>query len=205
MSRVLSWRNNAGGVETHRVGDDLDDAPVADLVAVAERAVDDVAAPVLGEAVDVGELVDETGGGEHPSGDQRMATGELDAEAVVVGAGDVDGAAGEDLTSVAADLLTTDGGQLRRRKPLVTEVAVHVGGGGVARLAASTTITDRRWRPSWRAAASPAADPPMTATSQCRSTVRGAWLLMTSTIRSIPKDARTFAIFARAVESGQVR
>ena len=60
-----------GGVEAHRVGDDLDDAPVADLEAVAERAVDDVAAPVLGEAVDVGELVDQTGGGEHPAGDDR--------------------------------------------------------------------------------------------------------------------------------------
>ena len=58
-----------GRVEAHRVGDDLDDAPVADLVAVAERAVDDVAAPVLGEAVDVGELVDQAGGGEHPPGD----------------------------------------------------------------------------------------------------------------------------------------
>ena len=50
---------------------------------------------------------------------------------------------------------------------------------------ASTTITERRWRPSWRAAASPAADPPTTATSQCRSTVRGAWSAHGSTIRSI--------------------
>ena len=100
------------------MGDDLDDALVADLVAVAERAVDDVAAPVLGEAVDVGELVDEAGGGQHPAGDDRVAAGELDAEAAVVGAGDVDGPAGEDLAAVAADLLATDGGQLRRaRRP----------------------------------------------------------------------------------------
>ena len=63
-----------------------------------------------------------------------VATGELDAEAVVVGAGDVDSAAGENLTSVAADLVATDRGQLRRREPLMTEVAVHVGGGGVAGL-----------------------------------------------------------------------
>ena len=125
----------AGRVETHRVGDDLDDAPVADLEAVAERAVDDVAAPVLGQAVDVGELVDQTGGGEHPAGDHGVATDELDAEAAVVGAGHVDDAAGEDLAAVAADLLATDRGQLRRRQSLVTEVAVHVGGGGVARLA----------------------------------------------------------------------
>ena len=64
---------------------------------------------------------------------------------------------------------------------------------------ASTTITDRRWRPSWSAAASPAADPPTTATSQCRSTVRGAWSLMASTIGSIPECARALARFARAV------
>ena len=65
----------------------------------------------------------------------RVAAGELDAEAAVVGAGDVDRAAGDDLAAVAADLLATDRGQLRRREPLVTEVAVHVGGGGVAGLA----------------------------------------------------------------------
>ena len=47
---------------------------------------------------------------------------------------------------------------------------------------ASTTITDRRWRPSWSAAASPAADPPMTATSQCRSTIRAACSDMGATI-----------------------
>ena len=97
-----------GGVQAHRVGDDLDDAPVADLEAVAERAVDDVAAPVLGEAVDVGELVDQAGGGEHPTGDDRVTADELDPEAVVVGAGDATRPTGEDLAAVAADLLATD-------------------------------------------------------------------------------------------------
>ena len=48
---------------------------------------------------------------------------------------------------------------------------------------ASTTITDRRWRPSCRAAASPATDPPTMATSQCRSTLRGAWSLMAPMVR----------------------
>ena len=90
MSRARQLAEQPGGVEPHRVGDDLDDAPVADLEAVAERAVDDVAAPVLGEAVDVGELVDQTGRGEHPAGDDGVAADELDAEAVVVGAGHVD-------------------------------------------------------------------------------------------------------------------
>ena len=41
-------------VETERVGDDLDEHLVADLVAVAKRAVDDAPAPVLREAFDIG-------------------------------------------------------------------------------------------------------------------------------------------------------
>ena len=69
-----------GGVQTQRVGDDLDDAPVADLEAVTERTVDHVAAPVLGEPLDVGELVDHARGGEHPTGDDGVTADELDAE-----------------------------------------------------------------------------------------------------------------------------
>ena len=122
-----------GGVKAHRMGDDVDDAPVANLEAMAERAVDHVAAPVLSEAVDVGQLVDEAGGGEHATGDDRVATDELDAEAVVVGAGHVERATGDDLASVTADLLATDRGELRRRQALVSEIAVHVGSGSIAR------------------------------------------------------------------------
>ncbi len=97
------------GVEAHRVGDDLDDAPVADLVAVAERAVDDVRAPVLGEALDGGELVDQPGGGEHPPGDDRVAADEFDPEAVVVEPGRRAARDPvEDLAAVAADLVPAD-------------------------------------------------------------------------------------------------
>ena len=124
-----------GGVESLRVGDELDDSAVADLEAVAERTVDDVAPPVFREAVDVREFVHQPGGGKNPTSDDRMATDELDAEVFVVRAGHTTHATGEDLTAVAADLLTTNGGQLRWRKPFTTEVAVHVQGGGVAWLA----------------------------------------------------------------------
>src|SRR5215210_1442046 len=78
-----------GGVETPRVGDNLDDALVADLETVAERTVDDVAAPVFGQTVDGGEVVDHSRGGEHPTGEHGVAADELDAEAVVDGAGHV--------------------------------------------------------------------------------------------------------------------
>jgi len=101
-----------GCVETHRMGDDLDDAPVADLVAVAERTVDDVAPPVLREAVDLRELVHQAGSAKNPTSDDGVTTDELDAEAAVIGAGHMTRAGGEDLTAVGADLLTTDDGQL---------------------------------------------------------------------------------------------
>ena len=117
------------------MGDDLDDAPVADLEAVAEGSVDDVATPVLRHAVDVRQLVHQTGRGEDPTGDDGVATDELDAEAIIIGSGHTTGTTDEDLTAVAADLLTTSGDQRRWRKPLATEVAVQVGGGRVARFA----------------------------------------------------------------------
>src|SRR5687767_13567483 len=62
---------------------------------------------------------------------------------------------------------------------------------------ASTTITERRWRPSWRAVPSPAAEPPITATSQCRSMLRDAWSVMGSTIVLLAGSATDLAIFAR--------
>ena len=102
---------------------------------MAERAVDDVAAPPFGKAVDVRELVHQTARGEHPPSDDGVAADELDAETVVVAANHSSDASAEDLAAVAADLLTTDGDQLRWRQALATEVAVHVCGGGVARLA----------------------------------------------------------------------
>ena len=105
-------------MEARRVGDDLHDASIADLVAVAERAVDDIATPVLGDPGDVRELVDQPGRGEHPPGHHRVPAGELDAEASVGGPGDVDGVAGDHLDAVAADLLATDRGQRRRRAAL---------------------------------------------------------------------------------------
>ena len=122
-------------VQPHRVRDDLDDASVADLEPVAERTMDDVTAPVLGQTVDVGEFVDQTGGGEDPPGDHRGAAHQFDPEAVVIGAGHVHHAAVQDFASVAADLVATDGRQLRRGDPLVSQVAVHVGGRGVPRIA----------------------------------------------------------------------
>src|SRR5215203_1315462 len=66
---------------------------------------------------------------------------------------------------------------------------------------ASTTMTDRRWRTSCSAAASPAAEPPMTATSQCRSAAGEEawswWWLMPFRVRSRTRSARALAESAR--------
>src|SRR5690554_3375999 len=60
---------------------------------------------------------------------------------------------------------------------------------------ASTTATERRWRPSWSAAARPAADPPITATSTWRRTERAdpwcSWPVMRSRYGVIPEPQRT--------------
>ncbi len=132
------WRElpeQARGVKTHGMSDDLDDASVADFESVAERTMDDVATPVLGDAVDVGQLVDQAGGSEHPAGDHRVPADELDAEMSVAGAAHVDRASGKHLDAIAADLRSADRGQVRRWDSLMAEIAVHVCGRGVARLA----------------------------------------------------------------------
>ena len=129
----------AGRVQAHRVSDDLHDALVADLVAVAERAVDDVATPVLGDTLDVGQHVDQARRRQHPAGDHAAAADQLDTEASIDEPGHVDRATVEDLDAVAANLLAPDRGQLCRRQPLMAEVAVHVRRRGVARL---TSVDD---------------------------------------------------------------
>ena len=71
----------AGGMKAHRMGDDADDAPVANLETVTERAMDHVAAPMLRQAVDLRQLVDQARGGQHPTSDDRVPAHEFDAEA----------------------------------------------------------------------------------------------------------------------------
>ena len=123
-----------GDVQPRWMGDNLDDALVADLVAVAERAVDDVAPPVLREALDVRELVHQARGGKDPAGNDGVAAGELDAEVARFAAAHAGDEAVEDLAAVAADLFAANGGQLRRGKPFPAEVAVHVRSRAVAGL-----------------------------------------------------------------------
>ena len=68
-------------MKAHRMGDDADDVPVANLETATERAMDHVAAPVLSQAVDLRQLVDQARGGQHPTSDDRVPAHEFDAEA----------------------------------------------------------------------------------------------------------------------------
>ena len=65
------------------------EALVADLVTVAVRAVEQVAAPALADAREVGELVAEPGGDQDPAGAQCLPVRDGDVEAAVVAGRDV--------------------------------------------------------------------------------------------------------------------
>jgi hypothetical protein len=121
-------------VEPQRVGDYLDDSLVADLIAVTERAVDDVAPPVLSQTLNVRELVNQAGGGNNPASNDGVATGELHAEVAVVSPAHATREAGDDLAAVAADFFTSDRDQLRRGQPFAGQVAMQMPGRAVARL-----------------------------------------------------------------------
>ncbi len=90
---------------------------------------------MLREAIDVREFVRQAGGGKNPASNDGVTAGDFDAEVVGISAAHTTHATGEDLAAVAADLFTTSGDQLRWGKPFTSEVAVHMCGGAVARLA----------------------------------------------------------------------
>jgi hypothetical protein len=71
VNRAVSCRNNATGWSL-RMGDDRDDTLITDLELVAEGAVNGIAPPMLGEAVDLGELVHQTSRSEHAAGGRRQ-------------------------------------------------------------------------------------------------------------------------------------
>ena len=143
------WCTDSGPVAEHA------DRAVADLPAVAVRAVQHVAAPPLGDARHVGQLVDETGREHQAARLHRAAVGQLDAEARAVlaalGRHRADASLGQ-LPAVRRDLRAAGGEQLGRRRALAGQVVVHVPGGRVAR-------ARRRRRPAPSAAPAPGSAP----------------------------------------------
>ena len=117
------------GVEDRRgVGAEYPEGLVADLPAVAVRAVEQVLSPALPDTGDVRELVADPGGNDDAAGRQHFAVAAVDGEAGVDASDDVI----DDLDAVAGDLVSTGREQLGRWHPVVGQVAVHVGGRGIA-------------------------------------------------------------------------
>jgi len=88
------------------------DGLVADLVAVAVRAVEQVAAPPFGDTWDVGDLVAQSGGDQDAAGGQDLTVSETHREPrtsrLTGGDGaDVRDGASEELAPVAGDLVPT--------------------------------------------------------------------------------------------------
>ena len=117
-------------VHRHRPGGQDADGLVSHLPAVAERAVQHVAAPPLREARDVRQFVDEPGRDDEPARGKRPGTGAHGEAAVVArhGGGDVR----EHVTAVAGELFAAPREQFTWRDAVVTEVVVHALGGRVA-------------------------------------------------------------------------
>ena len=112
------------------------DGLVADLVAVAVRAVKQITTPPFAQTFDVGDVVAQPGGDQDAAGEQRPAVGEGHLEPVPVAAGDgpkVGDGAGDELASVAGDLVPALLEQGGRWGAVPAEEAVHVRGRGVTR------------------------------------------------------------------------
>src|SRR5665647_1978491 len=108
------------------------DLLVAYLVAVAVRAMQDVSAPALADAWDVGQLVTKTGGHEQATRSQLPAACEQDLESRSGASRDVRDGAVDDLAAVTPHLFPSGGQEVVGRKAVAREEPVHVGGGRVA-------------------------------------------------------------------------
>ena len=127
--------NDLGVADRARAATEDAELAVADLVAVAVGAVQDVAGPPVAEPGDVGQLVAQAGRDQQPPCRDPPPVGEEGPEpACAVGHQVGDGAV-DDVAAVAADLVAAGGQQLGGWHAVAGEVAVHVGGRGVARRA----------------------------------------------------------------------
>ena len=106
---------------------------IADLVAVAVGAVQDIAGPPVAQSGDVRQLVPQAGRDQHSPGRDPLPPGEERPEPARGGGQQVRDGALDDLASVARHLAAPGSQQLGGWEAVARQVAVHVGGGGVAR------------------------------------------------------------------------
>jgi hypothetical protein len=108
---------------------------VADLVAVAVGAVQHVTCPPLCQPRDVGQLVAQAGGDQQTSGRDPLPAVEENPEPGPAIGHQVGDRAGDDLAAVTGDLVPAGGKELSWGQAVAGQIAVHMGGGGVAWLA----------------------------------------------------------------------
>ena len=120
-------------VRGQRPGGQHTDAPVADLPAVAVRAVQHVTPPPRGHPGQVGQLVGEPGRHEQPPGPHAAPAGQRHQKAVALPRRGLD-PPGDDLAAVPGHLIAPGRRQLGGRRAFPGQAVVHVPGQGVARI-----------------------------------------------------------------------
>ena len=137
------------------------DRLVAHLPAVTVRAMQEIAAPTLASALDIGQLVGGAGREQHLSRLDIAAAGEPQYEAVLR----VHHAVFDELHAVAPDLRVPGTEQFRRGVPSRDRNPCMCAAGALRGVPASMITTRRLARPRTKPALRPAGPPPMIATS----------------------------------------
>jgi hypothetical protein len=107
------------------------DLLVANLVAVAVGAVQNVSTPALADAWDIRQLVTKTGGHEYSTRGQLLAAGKQDLEPRFGTSQDFRDGALDDGAAVTLHLVPPGGQEVVRRKAVARKESMHVGCGRV--------------------------------------------------------------------------
>ena len=110
------------------VGAEHPERLIADLPAVAVRAVQEIAAPAFAHTGDGGQVVGDAGRHEDAAGRHRVTARKMHDEPGL----DLHHCVVDDLDAVSGDLFAAGGEELRGRHPVAGEEPLHVGGGSVA-------------------------------------------------------------------------
>ena len=121
-------------MDSRRSGREHADPLVANLPAVAVRAVQHLVAPALAQPVDLRQVVDEPGRHQQPPRGESLAAAEQHLEPVAEPRC-CDRTPFPHLAAVAAHFLAPEGDQIQRRQAVPGQHVVDAGGGGVARSA----------------------------------------------------------------------
>lgn len=130
LARELAQQGQ--GVQGCSGADDCGDFLIPNLVAMAERAVEDRGSPMFSQSGDLRQFVSLTGCCNDPAGEDAGGTAELNEEPFI-GFRDVQSLPIEDFNTVGVDLGACDVEEFCGGAALMAEVAVHGFGRCIAR------------------------------------------------------------------------